>query len=66
VGAALVSAARDRLVKLGFANALLWVLTGNVRADRFYRIDQWTPDRRQRTDTVWGVTVNEIRYQRKL
>jgi hypothetical protein len=51
---------------LGFENALLWVLLGNVRADRFYRKDQWTPDNLQRTDTLWGVTVNEIRYRRKL
>jgi len=50
----------------GFENALLWVLMGNVRADRFYRKDQWTPDGLQRKDTVWGVTVNEIRYRRKL
>jgi GNAT superfamily N-acetyltransferase len=66
MGMALVSAARDRLVGLSFAKALLWVLMGNVRADHFYRNDQWTPDGLQRTDTVWGVTVNEIRYQRKL
>jgi GNAT superfamily N-acetyltransferase len=66
VGMALVSAARNRLVTLGCRNALLWVLTGNVRADRFYRIDQWTPDGLQRTDTVWGVTVNENRYRRNL
>ncbi len=66
MGKALISAARERLVVLGFGNALLWVLMGNVRADRFYRQDQWTPDGLQRKDTVWGVTVNEIRYRRKL
>jgi GNAT superfamily N-acetyltransferase len=66
IGKALISAARERLVVLGFENALLWVLLGNVRADRFYRKDQWTPDNLQRTDTLWGVTVNEIRYRRKL
>ena len=63
---ALVSAARDGLAGLGFGHALLWVLMGNVRADRFYRNDHWAPDGVQRTDTVWGVTVNEIRYRRKL
>jgi GNAT superfamily N-acetyltransferase len=66
IGMALVSAARDGLAGLGFGHALLWVLMGNVRADRFYRNDQWAPDGLQRTDTVWGVTVNEIRYRRKL
>ena len=63
---ALVSAARNQLAGLGFGHALLWVLMGNVRADRFYRNDHWAPDGLQRTDTVWGVTVNEIRYRRKL
>jgi len=66
IGAALISAARARMAGLGFGNALLWVLRGNVRADRFYRNDQWMPDGLQRTDTVWGVTVNEIRYRREL
>lgn len=66
IGAALISATRNRLVDLGFRNALLWLLAGNVRADRFYRIDQWKPDGLTRTDTVWGVTVDELRYQRAL
>ncbi|HYM79588.1 MAG TPA: GNAT family N-acetyltransferase [Candidatus Dormibacteraeota bacterium] len=66
IGVALVSAARASLSSLGFRNALLWVLAGNVRAERFYRIDQWVPDGSRRTDSVWGVTVNEIRYQRGL
>jgi hypothetical protein len=39
---------------------------GNVRAERFYRIDRWAPDGRHRTESVWGVTVDEIRYQRTL
>ena len=66
IGVALISAARARLFELGFQNALLWVLAGNVRAERFYRTDQWSPDGQRRTDTVWGVTVDEIRYQRRL
>jgi GNAT superfamily N-acetyltransferase len=66
IGAALVSAARAHLFELGFRKALLWVLAGNVRAERFYRIDEWTPDGLRRTDTVWGVTVDELRYQRGL
>jgi len=66
IGMALVSAARKSLFALGFRNALLWVLVGNVRAERFYRIDGWAPDGRRRTDSVWGVTVNDVRYQRGL
>jgi GNAT superfamily N-acetyltransferase len=66
MGAALVSAARAQLVELGFRKAFLWVLAGNVRADRFYQLDGWAPDGVKRTDSVWAVTVNEIRYQRGL
>jgi GNAT superfamily N-acetyltransferase len=66
IGVALVSAARKRLVGLGFKEAHLWALVGNVRADRFYRNDQWVPDGVQRTDSVWRLTVDEIRYRRRL
>jgi GNAT superfamily N-acetyltransferase len=66
IGVALVSAARARLVELGFRDAFLWVLAGNDRAERFYRMDQWTTDGVRRTDSVWGVTVNEVRYRRRL
>src|SRR5580698_1639281 len=37
IGAALISAARASLLELGFRNALLWILAGNVRAERFYQ-----------------------------
>jgi GNAT superfamily N-acetyltransferase len=66
IGAALLAAARDSLSRLGFRNALLWVLAGNVRAERFYRIDQWVPDGQRRTASVWGAIVDEVRYQRGL
>jgi ribosomal protein S18 acetylase RimI-like enzyme len=66
LGLALVSAARAHLFESGFRKAVLWVLAGNLRAERFYRIDQWEPDGFRRTDAVWGITVDEIRYQREL
>jgi GNAT superfamily N-acetyltransferase len=66
IGVALVSAARNRLFDLGFRSAILWVLVGNVRAERFYLMDHWTPDGVRRTDEMWGVKVNDVRYQRKL
>jgi GNAT superfamily N-acetyltransferase len=66
IGVALISEARKGLVDQGFENAVLWVLAGNVRAERFYRMDGWSSDGARRTDEVWGVKVNEIRYQRAL
>jgi GNAT superfamily N-acetyltransferase len=66
IGVALVSAARARLLDLGFHDAVLWVLRGNSRAQRFYAIDGWTPDGRQRTDSAWGTLIDEVRYRRPL
>jgi GNAT superfamily N-acetyltransferase len=66
IGIALLSAARARLFSLGFRNAVLWVLAGNLRAERFYQIGGWAPDGTSRTVSVWGITVDEVRYQRGL
>jgi GNAT superfamily N-acetyltransferase len=67
IGMALIAAARANLLALGYRKALLWVLVGNARAERFYRIDQWMPDGCRRTDSGWkGILVNEVRYQRGL
>jgi GNAT superfamily N-acetyltransferase len=66
VGLALVHAARAHLVEAGFRKAMLWVLVGNARADRFYQKDKWLPDGTRRTDTVWGLQVDELGYRRDL
>jgi GNAT superfamily N-acetyltransferase len=66
VGVALIEAARERMLERGFRDALLWVLVGNTRAERFYRMDGWDTDEARRTATVWNVTVEEVRYRRSL
>ncbi len=66
IGAALVRAARKRLLLLGYRQALLWVLLGNTRAERFYEHDGWTSDGLRRAATVWGATIDEVRYSRDL
>ena len=66
VGGALISAAREHLVASGFRSALLWVLVGNQRAERFYLADGWTADGHRRTEHVWNVAADEVRYQRPL
>jgi hypothetical protein len=58
--------ARDRLTRLSFEEAILWVLVGNERAERFYRVDGWLLDGARRLDEVHGVTVDEVRYHRML
>jgi GNAT superfamily N-acetyltransferase len=66
VGRALIASARDRLAGQGFADAVLWVLVGNARAERFYRMDGWRGDGTGRAVAIWGVTVDEIRYRRPI
>ncbi len=66
IGVALVSLARARLCSLGFRKAYLWVVVGNLRAERFYQTDLWSPDGLRRTDIVWNIPVDVLRYQRDL
>jgi GNAT superfamily N-acetyltransferase len=66
VGRLLMAEARARLRRQGFLEGVLWVLVGNERAQRFYRVDGWLPDGSRRDQEVWGITVDEIRYRRPL
>jgi ribosomal protein S18 acetylase RimI-like enzyme len=66
IGATLIAAARDHLVKHRFQHAILWVLKGNTRAARFYEIDGWAPDGKHKIETVFGITVQDFRYRRAL
>jgi GNAT superfamily N-acetyltransferase len=62
IGTALIAAARARLVDQGFGTAILWLLAGNRRAERFYLADGWLAEGTRRTAEVWGARVDEIRY----
>jgi RimJ/RimL family protein N-acetyltransferase len=66
VGRALLAAAQAELARLGYAQAVLWVLPDNARARRFYEVAGWTTDGVQRTTEVRGVVVPEVRYRRRL
>jgi GNAT superfamily N-acetyltransferase len=66
LGRRLIVEARRRLTARGFAEAVLWVLAGNTRAERFYRADGWLPDGARREEEIWGVRADEIRYRRTL
>ena len=65
-GAALLAAARQHLKALGFEHALLWVLSGNVRAERFYRQDAWAADGLSRRGMRGGIEIEEQRFRRVL
>ena len=66
IGRRLIVGARRRLLENGFAEAILWVLAGNDRAERFDRADGWVPDGARREEEIWGVTASELRYRRVL
>lgn len=65
-GRMLIADARARLYARGFTEAVLWVLVGNDRAQRFYRIDGWLPDDVERTIEIWGVEIFDTRFRRQL
>lgn len=66
IGRILIHAARSRLGEQGYSAAVLWVLMGNERARRFYRLDGWEEEDAFRHEVVWGVPVDECRFRRRL
>jgi ribosomal protein S18 acetylase RimI-like enzyme len=65
-GRDLLTAAQTELARLGYQEAVLWVLPGNWRARRFYEVAGWATDGTERTSEVLGVVVPEVRYWRRL
>ena len=66
LGRELLAAATDELSRLGFGDGVLWVVTGNARARRFYELAGWTADGAERVDESHGPPIEEVRYRRPL
>jgi GNAT superfamily N-acetyltransferase len=64
-GRALIERAEASLRESGFPAALLWVLEGNERAERFYRAAGWQRDGKKEDD-FQGARVTELRYRKAL
>jgi GNAT superfamily N-acetyltransferase len=64
-GRALIERAEESLRSVGFERAMLWVLNGNERAERFYRAAGWEHDG-EKEDDFQGATVVELRYRKSL
>ena len=64
-GRALIERAETSLRESGFPKALLWVLRGNERAERFYRAAGWEHDG-EKEDDFQGAMVTELRYRKRL
>lgn len=66
IGRALLGAVHTHAVAQGFELLLLWVLTDNTRARRFYERAGYAADGAVQADDYDGVSVSEVRYRRAL
>ncbi len=64
IGRAVFAAGCSELFDGGFRRAVLWVLRGNARARRFYKVAGWRPDGQERIVRDWfpGYELDEVRY----
>ncbi len=65
LGRLLMSAGRAELVAAGHRDAVLWMLEGNARAQRFYERDGWVLDGGRRADYA-NPGVHDVRFRRTL
>ncbi len=66
LGTRLLEATCRRLAGSGFAAAVLWVLTANEPARRFYEARGFEPDGAARILDFEGSPIEEVRYRRSL
>ncbi len=66
LGRVLMAAALSHLAAAGSTSAVLWVLATNERARRFYEAGGWEHDGSERTESIGGARVAEVRYRREL
>jgi GNAT superfamily N-acetyltransferase len=66
IGRALLQRTTEELVRLGFPDAVLWVVPENQRARALYESDGWHPDGAVATEEILGVAVTDIRYRKQL
>jgi GNAT superfamily N-acetyltransferase len=65
IGRALIERAEESMRAFGFERAVLWVLEGNERGERFYRAAGWECDGRK-LETFQSAEVAELRYRKAL
>lgn len=65
-GRQLMADAAAELARLGYIDAILWVLDNNDRARRFYVLAGWAEDGASKTDGSRGFDITEVRYRKTL
>ncbi|MFD0319094.1 GNAT family N-acetyltransferase [Streptomyces flavalbus] len=66
IGRTLLAAVHEDARVRGFRAMLLWVLTGNAPARRFYERAGYVADGAVRAEDYDGASVSEVRYRRAL
>jgi hypothetical protein len=61
-----MAGAAAELTRLGYTDAILWVLDTNDRARRFYALAGWAEDGASKTDASRGFDITEVRYRTML
>lgn len=64
--APLLAAGERALVDLGYSSAVLWVVSANTRARKFYEKHGWAWDSVEKTDDSRGFLLHELRYAKRL
>ena len=65
-GRALIERGEEFLRGGGYREAVLWVLEGNERAERFYRAAGWVHDGGRKVEEFAGAVIAELRYRKPL
>ncbi|MFF4422450.1 GNAT family N-acetyltransferase [Streptomyces sp. NPDC001549] len=63
IGRTLLRAVHASALARGFGSVLLWVLTDNTRARRFYERAGYAADGAVQADDYDGVSITEVRYR---
>jgi GNAT superfamily N-acetyltransferase len=66
IGRVLLRHVTEALTALGYEQAVLWVVPENERARALYDSEGWVADGGVSTEEIFGVTVTDIRYRKRL
>lgn len=66
IGRQLLDHAEHQMSRMDATTATLWVLESNEPAKRFYEAAGWTTDGTEQLDEIFGQTVREVRYRKRL
>lgn len=66
IGAQLLKAGEQELLKDGYENATLWVLKGNKQGEKFYKKNSWVSTEEEKIENRDGSDLVEIKFKKTL